>query len=38
MREEALVNIKVAIAVYVESLETHGEAVPPTIMEELVKV
>jgi predicted RNase H-like HicB family nuclease len=26
-REEALVNIKEAIAVYVESLEAHGEAV-----------
>ena len=27
-REEALVNIKEAIAVYMESLEAHGEAVP----------
>jgi predicted RNase H-like HicB family nuclease len=26
-REEALVNIKEAIAVYLESLEAHGEAV-----------
>lgn len=26
-REEVLVNIKEAIAVYVESLEAHGEAV-----------
>ncbi|HEX8635436.1 MAG TPA: type II toxin-antitoxin system HicB family antitoxin [Pyrinomonadaceae bacterium] len=26
-REESLVNIKEAIAVYVESLEAHGEAV-----------
>jgi predicted RNase H-like HicB family nuclease len=26
-REEALVNIKEAIAVYVESLESHGETV-----------
>jgi predicted RNase H-like HicB family nuclease len=26
-REEALVNIKEAIAVYVESLKAHGEAV-----------
>jgi predicted RNase H-like HicB family nuclease len=37
-REEALVNIKEAIAVYVESLEAHGEAVPPPITEELVEV
>ncbi len=37
-REEALVNIKEAIAVYVESLEVHGEAVPPPITEELVEV
>jgi len=37
-REEALANIKEAIAVYVESLEAHGEAVPPPITEELVEV
>ncbi|HEX9919730.1 MAG TPA: type II toxin-antitoxin system HicB family antitoxin [Pyrinomonadaceae bacterium] len=37
-REEALVNIKEAIAVYLESLEAHGEAVPPPITEELVEV
>ena len=37
-REEALVNIKEAIALYVESLEAHGEAVPPPITEELVEV
>ena len=37
-REEALTNIKEAIAVYVESLEAHGEAVPPPITEELVEV
>jgi len=35
-REEALANIKEAIAVYVESLEVHGEAVPPPITEELL--
>jgi predicted RNase H-like HicB family nuclease len=29
-REEALVNIKEAIVVYVESLEAHCEAAPPT--------
>jgi predicted RNase H-like HicB family nuclease len=37
-REEALVNIKEAIAVYLESLEAHGEPVPPPITEELVEV
>ena len=37
-REEALANIKEAIAVYMESLEAHGEAVPPPITEELVEV
>jgi predicted RNase H-like HicB family nuclease len=37
-REEALVNIKEAIGVYLESLEAHGEAVPPPITEELVEV
>jgi len=37
-REEALTNIKEAIAAYVESLEAHGEAVPPPITEELVEV
>lgn len=37
-RGEALANIKEAIAVYVESLEAHGEAVPPPITEELVEV
>lgn len=37
-REEVLANIKEAIALYVESLEVHGEAVPPPITEELVEV
>jgi len=37
-REEALANIKEAIAVYMESLEAHDEAVPPPITEELVEV
>jgi predicted RNase H-like HicB family nuclease len=30
-REEAIKNIKEAIALYIESLEAHDEAVPPTI-------
>ena len=37
-REEALENIKEAIALYLESLEAHNEAVPPPITEELVEV
>jgi predicted RNase H-like HicB family nuclease len=37
-RVEALANIREAIAVYLESLEAHGEAIPPPITEELVEV
>ncbi|GAC1402948.1 MAG: hypothetical protein NVSMB56_17940 [Pyrinomonadaceae bacterium] len=37
-REKALENIKEAIAVYIESLEAHGEPIPPQITEELVEV
>ncbi len=37
-REQAVENIKEAIAVYLESLEAHGDAVPPPITEELVEV
>ncbi len=37
-RSEVLDNIKVAIAGYVESLEAHGEPVPPSISEEVVEV
>ena len=37
-RKEALTNIREAIAVYLESLEAHGEPVPPPITEELVEV
>lgn len=37
-RAQALENIKEAIAVYLESLEAHGEPVPPPITEELVEV
>ena len=36
-RKEALANVREAIAVFVESLEAHGEAVPPPpITEEIV--
>jgi predicted RNase H-like HicB family nuclease len=37
-RAEALANIKEAIAAYLDSLEKHGEAVPPPISEEVVEV
>ena len=37
-RSEAIENIKEAIAGYLESLEAHGEPVPPPITEELVEV
>lgn len=37
-RAEALDNVREAIAVYLESLEAHGEPVPPPITEELVEV
>ncbi|HEX7317952.1 MAG TPA: type II toxin-antitoxin system HicB family antitoxin [Pyrinomonadaceae bacterium] len=37
-RAEALENIREAIGLYLESLEAHGEPVPPPITEELVEV
>ena len=37
-RQEALANIRDAIAGYIESLRKHGEPVPPTISEEVVEV
>jgi predicted RNase H-like HicB family nuclease len=37
-REEAVANIKEAIAAYVESLRKHGDPVPPPISEEFVEV
>ncbi len=35
---EALANIKEAIELYLDSLESHGEPVPPSISEEIVEV
>ena len=35
-REEALRNVKEAIAGYLESLQAHGDPVPPAIYEEIV--
>lgn len=37
-RAEAVENIKEAIAAYLESLDAHGEPVPPAIFEEIVEV
>ncbi len=37
-RSESLENIREAISVYLESLEAHGDPVPPSITEELVEV
>ncbi len=37
-RSEAIGNIKEAIAGYLESLQTHGEPIPPSITEEVVEV
>ena len=37
-RDEALANSREAIAAYLESLEAHGDPVPPSISEEIVEV
>jgi predicted RNase H-like HicB family nuclease len=37
-RQEAVDNIKDAIAGYLQSLKQHGEAIPPPIAEEIVEV
>lgn len=37
-REDALKNVREAIAGYLESLEEHEEPVPPSIHEEIVEV
>ena len=37
-REEALTNVKEAIAGYIDSLAAHGEPIPPPITEEVVEV
>jgi predicted RNase H-like HicB family nuclease len=37
-RDEAIANIKDAIAGYIASLKKHNEAVPPPITEEVVEV
>ena len=37
-RAELLDNIKEAIAGYIESLQAHGDPIPPSITEEVVEV
>lgn len=37
-REEAVSNVREAIALYLESLEEHGDPVPPPITEEIIEV
>lgn len=37
-RQEAIANIKDAIAGYLESLRKHNEPIPPSIWEEMVEV
>ena len=37
-RAEAITNIKEAIRAYLESLQDHGDPVPPSISEEVVEV
>ena len=37
-RSEAIDNIKEAITGYLESLQAHGDPVPPSITEEVVEV
>lgn len=37
-REEAIKNVKDAIKGYLQSLDKHGEPIPPTIDEEVVEV
>lgn len=37
-RAELLENIKEAIVGYIESLEAHGDPIPPSIYEEVVEV
>ena len=37
-RHEALENVREAIAGYLESLDSHGDPVPPPISEEILEV
>jgi predicted RNase H-like HicB family nuclease len=37
-RASALSNVEEAIKAYLESLESHGEPIPPSIYEEVIEV
>ena len=37
-REEAVSNAREAIRLYLESLEEHGDPVPPPVAEEIVEI
>ncbi len=37
-RAKALDNVRDAISLYVESLDAHGDPIPPPITEEMVEV
>ena len=37
-RQEAISNIREAIELYLESLDAHDDAIPPSIDEEIVEV
>jgi predicted RNase H-like HicB family nuclease len=37
-REEAVMNVREAMAAYLESLEEHGDPIPPPITEEIVEL
>lgn len=37
-RQEALTNIREALALYLESLEQHGDPLPPPVTEEIIEV
>jgi predicted RNase H-like HicB family nuclease len=37
-RDEAVRNIREAIRAYLESLEAHGDPVPPPITEEIIEI
>lgn len=37
-RKEALANAREAIELYIESLEAHGDPIPPAITEEIVEI
>ncbi len=37
-RKEALANAQEAMELYIESLEAHGDPIPPAITEEIIEI